>query len=213
MKKSVVGYYLLPFIGFLVIFLLKAFFGHSNRSVFGGIVLAVGVALLGALVSGTIYFFYDTRWGPKKRTRMLSKSPFKELKEQGFRELEEFVWSTINGYTVVVSYAWFTGKSAINIEVLFHPKPFGQFLTREEIKELSKRNRPGNFFTARELTWQRNSIGDMMEYNFKPPSYEKVLTRASELTEILAKENLRPVTIQESEKIFAELSEWPKHSG
>lgn len=143
---------------------------------------------------------------------MMDKSPFKELKEQGFREQEKFVWSTINGFTVVVSYTWVSGKSAIDIQALFHPKSFGHFLSGEDFKEMSKRNKPGNFFTSRPYTWQQNAIGYLEEYNFKPLSPEKIMAKATELTEILLKENLKPITIAESEALVPEMDKWMKRN-
>jgi hypothetical protein len=210
MKKNLAAYYLIPFTGSFIAFFLKIITSNSVRSLQENIFLSLFFALIASLIIGTIYYLYDTKWGPQKRTKSLSKSPFKELKEYGFQEYEDFITGFVNNYTVFVSYVWFTGKPAINIEVLFHPKSSGQFLTLQELKQLRKRNRITNFIKDKEYSWQRNAVGYLMEYNLKPPTYEKVLEKACHITEILIREHLKPITKEETEFVLKELREWMK---
>jgi len=210
MKRLLVGYCLFPFIGFFIVLSLTVLIGKSINSLEENIFIAFVFALILALIVGTLYYFYDTKWGPGKRAKILSKSPFKELKEHGFQEYEDFIWGIINGYTVFISFVWFTGKPAINIEILFNPKSVGHFLGLQELKQIRKRNKISSFFNNREYAWQRNAVGYLIEYNFKPPLYEKILGKAAELTEILVKENLKVISKEETATLLTELREWIK---
>ena len=146
MKKFLRGYFVPPFAGFFVVFCLQGLFGKSVNTWQQNIGIAFLFASVIALFIGLIYYYYDTKWGPRKRTNMLLKSPFTELQLQGFQIEENYCWGIIDGYTVFVSFSWHTGHSAIHVEVLFNPRLHGQFLTEEDRKSLHKRNKMSSYW-------------------------------------------------------------------
>ena len=132
---------------------------------------------------------------------MFSKSPFTELLQNGFARKDDLIYGHINGYTIIVMYSWSSGKSSIKIDVLFDPHIAGQLMTGDMFKEMTKRIKPKNRFTDQPYTWTKNSIGHEFEYNFRPPNHDKIIRKAETLTEVLALEGLKPMKLEEAEKL------------
>ena len=194
-------YYLFPFVGFIILFAVKTIGVKSpNTPQENFLIILLGALLLSTII-GTIYYFLDTKWGPKKREKRFFKTPFKQLLEGGFRREDDFITGTVNGYTIIVMYVWPGGKSAINIDVLFDPRFLHGFLSAEDIRQIEKRNKKSSFWTNHNYLWTLNSVGLSLEYTLTPPSAEKVITRAKELVDILIKEGLKPITLKQSEEV------------
>ena len=201
MWKIIKRYYLFSFIGFLILFAIQGIGIKSpNTPLENFLIVLVGAFVLSAII-GTLYYFQDTKWGPKKREKRFSKTPLKQLLESGFKREGDFVTGTVEGYTVIVVYVWPGGKSAINIDVLFDPRFLGGFHSPADIKQIEKRNKKSSTWTNNNYLWTLNSIGLQLEYTFTPPSAEKVITRTKELVDILVKENLKPITLEQTEEV------------
>lgn len=202
MKMIIKKYYLFPFIGFLVLLALKTWGIKSPNSSLENNMILLGGALLLSLIVGTIYYFQDTKWGPAKREKKFSKSPFKDLIDVGFERKGDFIVGKINDYATIVMYTWESGKPGIKIDLLFNPKPSTDFLTMRDIDQLEKRNK--NMW-KNTFYWTRNSIGQLIEYNFSPPSFQKIIAKAEKMSDILIKEGMRPISYEENEEIIPEL--------
>src|SRR5262245_6516169 len=111
--KTIKQYYFFPFVGFLIMLGLKTINIKSPNSPLENAMILIGGALLLSLIVGTIYYFLDTRWGPAKREKKFSKSPFRELLDLGFKREKDFIVGTVNGFTTIVMYQWPGGRSAI----------------------------------------------------------------------------------------------------
>lgn len=205
MWTTIRQYYLLPFLGFGALFTLRVLLTDSPNTVAENALIVVAFAGAISLFTGTIYYFMDTRWGPNKRRKMLAKSPFKEFLANGFEQREDFLTGLVRGYTVIISYTWQTGHPAITPTVLFHPKPGGRFHAAESLKAMEKRHTPSGLFAAAGYQWTPCSIGQAMEYSFKPPAYEKVMETIHKLIDILEREGLHPITYEENDKLIPEL--------
>jgi hypothetical protein len=202
MKSIIKQYYFFPFILFLILFVLKTFAIKSPNSRLQNILIVVIGALAGSIIVGTIYYFQDTKWGPAKRKKRLSKSPFKDLIDIGFERKDDFIVGKINDYTTIVMYTWESGKPGIKIDLLFNPRPSTDFLTARDIDQFEKRHK--NVW-KNPLYWTRNSIGQLFEYNFSPPSFKKIIVKAKEMSDILIKEGMRPISYEENEQVISEL--------
>lgn len=201
MWKIIKQYYLLTFIGFFIVFSLRAITTKSPNTLLENLLFVLAGSFILSVFVGTIYFYIDTKWGPKKREKRFSKAPFKQLLESGFKRDGDFLSGIIDGYTVTVMFVWPSGKSAIKIEVLFDPRSLGSSISFDEIKQIEKRHKKGGFWLSQENDWTRNSVGLSLEYNFKPPSAETVVAKAQELTDMLIKENIKPISFEKLEEI------------
>lgn len=205
MKRIINQYYrfifLAGFISFTVYVLTVK--TVSTYTVFEKIFIAFMGALMLSALLGTVYYIYDTKWEPKRRAKFLSGSPFKELKEQGFQQEEQDLWGQINGYIVYFSFTWYLGYPSVLIEVFFHPNPNGRYLSDAELNGLEKRNKNSSLSKNPEYVWSMISLGCFVSYGFKPPSAEKVQSKAKELTEILIKEQMQPIAKEEMEEAWS----------
>ena len=199
--KRVLPYYFYPFVLLLVVLSANALTGKSVNTPAENFMNAVIFALIGSLLIGTIIFFYDTKWGPGKQLKILSKSPFSELKEQGFYVQDESLVGNVKEYTVMVSFNWESGRSAISVAVFFNPLRDSQYLGEEELRNLDKLYRPQGYPSYKEYIWLKNGVVGLLKYNFIPPNHDKILQTASELIEILKIERLRPISLGEVKKL------------
>lgn len=205
MRSTIKKYYLFPFLFFLAAFIIRALTTKSPNTPLENTLIVIGGALLISLTIGTLYYFLDTRWGPSQQVKKLSKSPFKDLVQMGFKQEDNFIIGQMNGYTTIVSYTWHTGKHGIRIVVLFNPRFSDRFLTYKELIAIEKRNKKSNLWKNNSIVVTRNSIEHIIEYSFKAPHYTKVLAKAEELSAILIKENLQPVSPEKNEELIPEL--------
>lgn len=205
MKMIIKKYYLVPFIVFLILFSLKALGLKSPNSPLENIFIVIGGVLILSLIVGTIYYFQDTKWGPAKREKKFSKSPFTDLFGIGFKREGDFMMGKINGYTTIVMYTWQMGKPSIVIDILFDPWVSDHFLTMKEVIALEKKNKGSNLWKANQLDWTRNSIRHVIEYNFSSPSFQKIIAKAEEMSGVLLKEGLHPISYERNEEIIPEL--------
>lgn len=201
MWKIIKGYYLFPFVGFLILLTIKTIGIKSPNTPLQNLLILMGGALLLAAIVGTIYYFLDTKWGPRKREKRFGKPPFRELLQQGFTRVDHFLAGTAKGYTVVVQFVWPGGKSAIRVDVLFDPRPLGSILSQQDLKELEKRYRKSSIWNDQRYEWTANSLGLLMPYNFSPPKAQAVLEKAKELVDILTRERLQPITLEQTEEL------------
>jgi hypothetical protein len=198
-------YYLFLFLTFLVLFTLQVLMTDSPNTVLENALIVVGGALIISLFCGTIYYLMDTKWGPKKRQKMMAKSPFKEFLAAGFEQKEDHLAGRVRDYTVLISFTWWTGRSAITPNVLFHPKPAGRFHSMEELKAIRNRHKKSRGSASVEYLWTRCSLGLPMEYLFRPPTYEKVMGTVHQMIDILMTEGLHPISYEENDRLLPEL--------
>ncbi len=167
-----------------------------NRTLVNGLICLSG-ALFGSVTIGTIYYKLDTKWGPAKRKKIFLKSPFTELFQNGFARHNDMAVGTINGYTVIIFYTWLARKSTIRLSILFDVG-FSVYPAKDVLKDIINRNQPVNRFSSLAHEWTMNSIGCTFEYNFKPPSYEKMMAKTEELTALLLREGLIPQSLEKA---------------
>ena len=200
------NYYLFLFILFFVLFSISAFSTDSPNSVTVNLLIAFAGALVISLSCGTLYYFRDTKWEPRRREKMMIRSPFPQLLQEGFTRKNSLFHGRINAYTAVTQYSLDNGKKAIKLDVLFDPRVAGQLMTHEMLNEISNRNKPLNKFTDPSYTWTKNSIGQTFEYNLKPPTYDMIIKQAELFTRILTLERLKPINFEEAERLSNSIS-------
>ena len=200
------NYYLFLFILFFVLFSISAFTTDSPNSVTVNLLIAFAGALVISLSCGTLYYFRDTKWEPRRREKMLIRSPFPQLLQDGFTRKGNLFHGKINGYSTVVQYSRLDGKKAIKLDVLFDPRVVGQSMTREMLIDISNRNKPRNKFTDPPYAWTKNSIGQTFEYNLKPPTYDMIIKQAELFTQILTLERHKPINFEEAERLSKSIS-------
>jgi hypothetical protein len=193
-------YYLSFFVGFLLLLLWTLFTRESQNSNQVKGLICLGGALAGSIIVGTLYYLVDTKWGPAKRKKVLLKTPFTELFQNGFSKHNDMLVGTIHGYTVIIHYTWLARKSTIQLAILFDVG-FSVHASEDLLNAIINRNQPANRFSSLAHEWHRNSISCTFEYNFKPPSYEKLMTKMEELTAILLREGLIPLSLDKARSL------------
>jgi hypothetical protein len=88
----------------------------------------------------------DTKWGPAKRKKLLSKPPFTQLFENGFSRNGEMAVGVVQGYIITIFYTWTAGKSAIHLNALFDTG-FHVHSSEDVLKDIIYRNPPANRFS------------------------------------------------------------------
>jgi hypothetical protein len=199
--KTIRKYYLPLFVGFLLLFSYKTFTTPSPNRIEVNVLISIAGALTISAILGTLYYKLDTKWGPAKRKKILSKSPFSELFQNGFQKMGEVAIGQVNDYTVLIFYTWQAGgRPAIKMDILFdigfqvHPD-------EDVLKVIVNRNQPTNRFSSLAHEWTRNSIGCRFEYYFKPPPWHKLTEKAGELTGILLREGLEPISLEKAREL------------
>ncbi|OJY98274.1 MAG: hypothetical protein BGP13_11585 [Sphingobacteriales bacterium 40-81] len=204
LKNNIKKYYLVPAVAFLVPFLLGIIFIKSPNSFLVNLLIIFSGALISSLLAGTIYYLQDTKWGPAKREKRFSKSPFRELLLNGFTRENNFVIGYISKYPVIIIYNWGLEKPSVNIHIFFNSHYRGRKLAFEDTAEIEKRNLKKTMWSNHNYFWRENSIAHFIAYNFSPPDYEKVLSKADEIINMLRNEALQPININEAKKYFDE---------
>jgi len=198
-------YYLGSFVGFLLFLLLTLFTRDSQNSNQVKGLICLGGALTGSIIVGTLYYLVDTKWGPAKRKKVLLKSPFTELFQNGFSKHNDMLVGTIHGYAVIVHYTWLAGKSTIQLVILFDVG-FSVYATEDLLHSIIHRNQPANRFSNLAHEWHRNSISCTFEYHFRPPAYEKLMAKIEELIAILLREGLIPLSLDKARSLQQQVS-------
>jgi hypothetical protein len=198
MLKFIKKYYVATFAGFFVGTLVKELLSKSNNTLPKSLLIAFVTGLVISLIAGTLYYFQDTKWGPKKRNKLFTKRPFSDLLMNRFIQKDDAVVGIINGYTVTVAYTWPNGHSAIAVNVLFD-KDFTA-LYKGSIADIKERNKPKKGLFPENYLWNEASIGYLIPYNFGAPSYDKVLSTAEMMIEVLRAERLPAVGYEDKNK-------------
>lgn len=198
--KRISRYYIGPLVAFILIFFIGLPTRASTQAPWLIVAIKSGGALFLAAVVGTLHYLQDTKWGPSKRRKMMLKSPFAELFQNGFARYGDVAIGKVQEYTTLVSYTWSAGRSVIKMDILFDIG-FQVFNTDEALQVIINRNPPANRFSSLAHEWTRNSIGCKFEYAFKAPSYERLRAKAEELTGILRREELIPMSIDKALQI------------
>ena len=204
MWKIIKQYYLLTFIVILIGFSIRVVGTKSPNTVLENFLVLLVASFIVSAAVGTIYYFMDTKWGPKKREKRLLKAPFIQLLEKEFNRQGDFLTGTIDGYTANVMFVWLSGNSAIQIEVLFDPRSLPGAISFDEIKQMEKRYRKPGFWLNQEHQeheWTRSSVAFSLPYNFSPPSAEDVIRKAQDITDMLIKENIKPISLEDLKDI------------
>jgi hypothetical protein len=199
--KTIRRYYLPLFVGSLLFLSVKTFTTPSPNRIAVNVLICIAGALVMSAILGTLYYMLDTKWGPAKRKKILLKSPFTELFKNGFQKMGEVAVGQVNGFTVLVFYTWQAGgRPVIKLDILFdigfhvHPE-------NDVLKVIVNRNPPTNRFSSLAHEWTKNSIGCRFEYYIKPPAWQKLTAKAEELTEILLREGLEPMSIEKAREL------------
>ncbi|MBR9833146.1 hypothetical protein GYB57_13445 [bacterium] len=191
MIKVFKSYYLFPWVGLALLFLLKGLLGNSVQPLIDTIVTGQIFAFILALIVGTIYFYVDTIWGPKERKKRLQKPPFKELQAIGFKKQDNSLIGKFSGYEVLANYNWSgsSGKPSVSLHILFNPN--NNIMDIETIKQLNKK------YKKEKIVWGLDNLTKEWDFNFKPPKYEKVYSFLTSAIQILKNEKLQPIKLEQ----------------
>ncbi len=200
MFKILKTYYLVPWIALSILFLIKASFGESINSLSEDLIVGQIFAIVLTFFVGTIYFFLDTKWGPKERKKRLQRTPFKELIEIGFEEKENQLIGTYNNYQILAQYQWSgsEGKPSIILHTLFNPKKDNVFIHESKIKDLNKK------YKKHRIKWRLGSVFYEWSFNFRPPKFEKIEAFLVDSVKYVKEETFDPITLTETEKLNTE---------
>lgn len=201
MKTLFRKYYLPTFLGGLVTLLLGVIGVKSPNSTLQNVLIILVGALCISLMAGTLYYFQDTRWGPKKREKRFGKPPFTQLLENGFKREGDFVTSIIRQYAVVVMYTWEDAQPAIQMVVFFDSRLVGNSLSTSDIRQIEKKYKKPGFWHNHRFSWFEDSISRPILYNFSPPKYDAVMAVTHHMIDILIAENFKPISLEESKKM------------
>ncbi|MFD0764932.1 hypothetical protein ACFQZI_08700 [Mucilaginibacter lutimaris] len=199
MLRFIKKYYLATFAGFFVGALIKELLTKSDNSFAKNLLIALVTAFAVSLIAGTLFYFKDTRWGPKTRGKLFNKKPFTDLFMAGFKQHDDVLVGVVNRYTVIVNYTWPNGVSAIAINVLFDSAASN--LTKDRITEIRIRHKfKLKGLLNQEYMMKDGVIGWMLTYNFTLPKYEEIISVAEGMIEVLKLEGLKPVECNKNEK-------------
>ncbi len=197
MFKILKKYYLSYLIFISILFFLTSLVGESVNSLYEDLIFGQTLAIILAFFIGTIYFFWDTKWGPKKRKKLLSKSPFLEFKKLGFKEINDEIIGFYNNYQVKISYEWmgFDSKPCIQANIYFKQEKENTFISLDEQIELYKSLNISNNIVIDCLTKQ-------WSFNLRPTKFKVIETFIESATKILIEKRLKPITLEESKNKF-----------
>lgn len=192
--------YFLPwFLLFNLIFIVPLFFKTETASDDAFIVIPMMAVSL-ALFCSAVYFLWDTKWGPQQRAKKMNKAPFTNFYQLGFEKKQDFAIGTISGYQVILQYNWSgsSGKPSVSFETLFNPKKNNVFVPQSSIDDLNKAHKKSR------LIWNRNCLTREWEFNFRPPTFEKIFPFIERSIQLLIAEKFEPLTLQESDNLIPE---------
>ena len=195
MRNIIKKYYLATFIGFFVATGIKSLLDESTNTVGKKLLITFVTAFAISLIAGTLFYFIDTKWGPKKRKRLFNKSPFSDLLMNRFVQQDDAAIGVIGGYTVAVLYTWPNGSSAISISVFFDRDLAERY--KGGIKEIKERNIAA---TKAGCTWDEGTINYLIDYSFKLPAYEKIISKAEMMIAFLKADGLPADKFEGAEK-------------
>ncbi|MBD1384874.1 hypothetical protein IDJ75_06260 [Mucilaginibacter rigui] len=183
-------YYLATFAGMFAATLIKILLDKHTETFYRALLIALATAFVISLIAGTLFYFQDTKWGPKKRKKLFDKSPFVDLLMNRFIQKDYAAVGVINGYTVIVSYTWPNGGAAIAVNVLFDKDFAARY--NGDIDNIKNRNKL--------YTWTEGAVGDLLTYNYRRPSYYKIMETAEVLINVLKAEGLSATNYKDNEK-------------
>ena len=195
MNRIFLKYYLSFLIGFFLILYFNIVNNGSPDHVGINILKCLAGAVVGSAVLGTLYYKLDTQWGPSKREKTFIRPPFTELFQNGFKRQGEVVIGQVHNYPVIFFYTWQPVKSMIKLYIAFEMgSSFHVYANEDVLRDIVNRNQPANRFSSEAFVWTDNTIGCTFEYYFKPPTYKKLMAKVDELTGILVREGLTPMS-------------------
>jgi hypothetical protein len=160
----------------------------------------MGLSLLGGA-------FYNLKSKPRalKEEKNFTRSPFRDLLENGFSRNNDRVIGLINGYTTIICHSRYTGKFAINIYMLFDPRQGRHFLSDCDMQDIRTRNKLTRNLFEQDFEWSKNAVIYCFEYDFIPPAYEKILRRTKLMADVLKQEGLKQIGYQETNTLLETL--------
>ncbi|MGB0432346.1 MAG: hypothetical protein ACPGLV_17860 [Bacteroidia bacterium] len=142
--------------------------------------------VLSALIGGMLDFAENV-YTPWKRKSIYNKSPFKELKEQGFELIEEtHLEMQIDNFHYGVIWDG-SFKPFISVMLLFKPADF-ESQEAEMLKETLKEN------DYKDIIVQDGMLIISFEYNFFRPKYSKIDSAIKTLKQASIALNLQPIS-------------------
>ena len=196
--------YFLPwFLLFLVVFVLPLPFNAESTSDDAYYVIPIMALILTFICSG-LYYFWNTKWGAKQRLKIMEKVPFTDFYKLGFERKEDFAIGTIQNYQVIIRYNWTgsTGKPSISFETIFNPKREGRFMPQSVLDRLN------TTYKKEKIDWFQNFVTKEWEFNFRPPSIEKIFPYIKRSVELLEMEKFEPMTLQQADEMVPEFERY-----
>jgi hypothetical protein len=195
MWKIIKKYYLATFAGMFAATLIKQFLSKHTGTIYNSLLVAIVAAFLMSLVVGTVFYFQDIKWGPKRRKKLFNKSPFSDLLMNRFVQEDDAVVGVIDGYNVAVLYTWPNGSWAVSISVFFDVDFAERY--RGGTENIKERNKAAE---KEGCTWDEGVINYLIDYSFKLPSYEKVISKAEMMIGFLKAEGLPAAKFDDTER-------------
>jgi calcineurin-like phosphoesterase family protein len=173
----------------LVIMVLIVISGKFNLNEIINIVyLIIGASI----VLGTLYYIYDTYFGPKERIKELKKYPFNEFEKIGFKNNKDYLVGKINGYTIITGYNWRNdnGLPCVYGIILFDPRLNGKHLNNYLLEKWQQSIKNEYNF------WEYGSL--KTEWNFinGKPNHKSIIAKLKKNSNLISNKGMNKISIE-----------------
>jgi len=189
----------ISFIGLLLLTTGYNLIDESPNSFWHDFSNSIILSLGGAFIFSITVYLINVNSHAKKK-RLFKQGLFREMMDAGFVQKEDFIYGIINDYTVMMSFSIEEGSPAILLQVLFNPVKNNSLLSDEEIQRLQKSVEGGLFH--RKLFFSQNGVTYVYPNLFKSASRTKVVTICNHITALLQRNNLDPISLDQSEEVL-----------
>ncbi len=157
---------------------------------------SVIIALSISILFGSLFYFYDIYFGPKKRISELNKYPFTEFLKIGFERKENYLIGKINGFVTIISYDW-RGKNgfpSVYGIIIFEPKIKGKFLNNYDLNKFQKSIKDKFNF------WEFGQLRTEWSYIKGKPNHKLIIEKLKKNSNLISKKGIREISLANWEK-------------
>jgi len=184
--------FIITFSSLVSIFFIFILISGNLKISFEGIqnvtILVIGLSIL----LGTIYFIYDTYFGPVERIKELKKYPFTEFQKIGFKNEKDYLIGKINGYTVIIGYSWRNNKGLPCVfgMVLFEPKFNGKILSNYFIEKWQKSIKDEYNF------WEYGSLKTEWSFLKGKPNHTLIIEKLKKNSNLISNKGIKKISVE-----------------
>jgi hypothetical protein len=185
---------------FLVVIFFSIFSGKFD---FYGVRNIVYLIFGTSIFLGTLYYIYDTFFGPKKRIKELKKYPFNEFQKIGFKHNKEYLIGKINGYTVILGYNWRNnnGLTAVYGIILFDPRVNGKHLKNYQLEKWQRSIKDEYNF------WEYGRLKTEWSFTKEKPNHKSIIAKLKKNCNLISNKGMSEINFEtwqaEIEKHFS----------